>query len=301
MLPYINSNDGITVLVNSVPVHVSSDHNLYQQILTAVLNGENDEVVTELVETTRKKVEENCKMIAGLEYDTGIVMHNGVELHGYAVDKLVSMIENGHDATPLAKFLTKLQLNQSKQTIDDLYSFLEHGKIPLNADGNFLVYKAVRDDYMDIHSGKFDNHPGNTLEMPRNKVDDRREHTCSHGFHVCSYDYLPHFAQGSRVVICEVNPADVVSIPSDYNNTKMRVCKYKVIGEIEYKQSDNCNVLANMEVWDESYEVWDNDELLGTFDTIDEADEFAEDEIKARYDNELKIRTSSGILIRTWG
>ena len=44
------------------------------------------------------------------------------------------------------------------------------------------------------------------------------------------------------MVICEINPADVVSIPADYNNTKMRVCKYTVIGEVEdYKESEILN------------------------------------------------------------
>ena len=72
--------------------------------------------------------------------------------------------------------------------------------------------------------------------MPRNEVEDNPEKTCSAGLHVCSYDYLDNYSSSEcdldRVVICEVDPQDVVSIPSDYNNAKMRVCKYKVIDEI---------------------------------------------------------------------
>ena len=33
-------------------------------------------------------------------------------------------------------------------------------------------------------------------------------------------------------MIVKISPADVVSIPSDYNNAKGRACKYEVIGEI---------------------------------------------------------------------
>ena len=36
-----------------------------------------------------------------------------------------------------------------------------------------------------------------------------------------------------KVVLCEVDPSNVVSVPIDYNNTKMRVCEYKVIKEVE--------------------------------------------------------------------
>jgi hypothetical protein len=32
-------------------------------------------------------------------------------------------------------------------------------------------------------------------------------------------------------MILKINPADVVSIPSDYNNTKGRTCRYEVVGE----------------------------------------------------------------------
>ncbi len=34
-------------------------------------------------------------------------------------------------------------------------------------------------------------------------------------------------------MILKVNPKDVVSIPSDYDNAKGRTCRYEVIGELE--------------------------------------------------------------------
>jgi hypothetical protein len=37
----------------------------------------------------------------------------------------------------------------------------------------------------------------------------------------------------------EVNPADVVSIPADYNQAKMRVCKYQVIGLVDKEHSSD--------------------------------------------------------------
>jgi hypothetical protein len=98
-----------------------------------------------------------------------------------------------------------------------------------------LAYKKVREDYKDIHSGTMDNSVGQIVEMERNQVDDDKDRTCSTGLHFCSKDYLPYFGTGpgSRVVILKINPADVVSIPSDYNDSKGRACKYEVIGEME--------------------------------------------------------------------
>ena len=40
----------------------------------------------------------------------------------------------------------------------------------------------------------------------------------------------------------EVNPSDVVSIPVDYNNSKMRVCKYKVLGVVDKEHSSDVSL-----------------------------------------------------------
>jgi hypothetical protein len=37
----------------------------------------------------------------------------------------------------------------------------------------------------------------------------------------------------------EVNPGDVVAIPSDYNHSKIRVCRYKVLGVVKTEYSDS--------------------------------------------------------------
>jgi hypothetical protein len=130
--------------------------------------------------------------------------------------------------------MENLMTNPSKRAVDELYGFLEKNSLPITPDGHFLAYKKVRNDYLDIHSGTMDNSVGKIVEMERNEVDDNKDRTCSSGLHFCSQDYLPHFGNGSdnRVVILKINPRDVVSIPSDYNNAKGRACRYEVVGEI---------------------------------------------------------------------
>jgi hypothetical protein len=127
--------------------------------------------------------------------------------------------------------------NPSKRSVDELYGFLEKNNLPITPDGHFLAYKKVRNDYKDVYSGTMDNSPGQVVTMPRNKVDDDKDRTCSVGLHFCSEGYLNHFG-GERVVIVKVNPRDVVSIPSDYNNTKGRACQYEVIGEVGVDPDD---------------------------------------------------------------
>jgi hypothetical protein len=82
-----------------------------------------------------------------------------------------------------------------------------------------------------------DNSIGMIVEMERNEVDDNRDNTCSSGLHFCSESYLKSFG-GARTVIVKINPRDVVSIPSDYNDAKGRACRYEVIGEVNVNPDD---------------------------------------------------------------
>lgn len=137
---------------------------------------------------------------------------------------------------PVLNFVENLLKNPARSSVNELYNFLEVCSLPITSDGCFLAYKKVRYNYHDIHSGEFNNSVGEVLKMQRWEVDDNREKTCSTGFHCCSYEYLSHFGSTSkdshRIVIVKVNPKDVVSVPADYANQKMRVSEYTVVDEI---------------------------------------------------------------------
>lgn len=209
----------------------STDPN-FTRMKDAVRDGEWDKAreLSEPVEAVRKAVE-------GVEggsvhIDNGVVICNGKELHNTLTDRMLAMLADGFDVTPLMLFLDNLILNPSFRAVQELYDFLEASQLPITEDGCFLAYKRIRSDYTDVHSGTFDNSIGTVVEMPRNEVDEDKDRTCSAGLHFCSRAYLPHFS-GDRVVVLKINPADVVAIPSDYNNAKGRACRYEVIQELE--------------------------------------------------------------------
>lgn len=121
-------------------------------------------------------------------------------------------------------------------TLDDLRKYADTKLIDA-ARGNFIAYKRVRESFRDIHSNTMDNSVGALVEVPRNQVDEDSSRTCSHGLHVANWTYAhTQFASSNPetdvMLEVEVNPADVVAIPADYNNAKMRVCKYKVLGVV---------------------------------------------------------------------
>jgi len=157
-----------------------------------------------------------------------------VELHNAITNKVIEMYSQGFDAQPLINFIGNLYSNPSKTAIDELYLFVEAAGLPITEDGCFVAYKIVRKDYKDEYTGKMDNSVGEVVSMPRHLVDTDRSRTCSIGLHFCSKEYLPHYGNnGSRCMLVKVNPADVVSIPADYNNAKGRTWQYEVIGEVE--------------------------------------------------------------------
>jgi hypothetical protein len=169
--------------------------------------------------------------------EDGVVSLDGNEMHGVLADRMIDMVRDGFDIEPLAKFMVNLNENPSNRAVNELYGFLEVSQLAITPDGNFVAYKMIRDDYKDTYSGKMDNSPGSVVEMPRNAVNEDKEQTCSHGLHFCGRGYLGQYP-GSRTVILEINPRDVVSIPVDYNNHKGRCCKYTVIGELNNGRGD---------------------------------------------------------------
>jgi hypothetical protein len=144
---------------------------------------------------------------------------------------MIEMLQEDFPVAPLVNFMENLMQNPSMNSVNELYGFLEKNNLPITSDGHFLAYKKVRENYLDCHSGTMDNSVGKIVEMERNQVDDVADRTCSTGLHFCSEDYLNHFG-GERIMIVKVNPRDVVSIPSDYNRSKGRACRYEVVGEL---------------------------------------------------------------------
>lgn len=169
-----------------------------------------------------------------IEVKDGSVFVDGDAIQSVVADRIINFLADGVDCLPIFKFITRLQLNPSKRAVDELYTFLEHKHLPLTETGTFLAYKAVRNDYTDKHSGKFFNGVGEVLEMPRNKVDDDKNVGCSYGFHAGTLRYASEFACGNdKLVLVEIDPADVVSIPTDCEFQKLRTCRYKVVAEYE--------------------------------------------------------------------
>lgn len=196
----------------------------------------------------------------GIEVKDGNLYVFGDPVHSTVATRVLSFLEAGLDCVHLFKFILKLNLNPSKRAVDELYTFLEHRALPITDNGNFLAYKAVRMDYTDKHTGKFLNTVDSVLEMPRNKVDDNKEVGCSYGFHAGTIEYARDFWGGNgHIMLVEINPVDVVSIPTDCQFQKLRTCKYKVVGEYEIDLTDPLYASRYETDQDDEVDIWNSD------------------------------------------
>ncbi|UNA02369.1 RIIB early lysis inhibitor [Serratia phage SP1] len=168
-----------------------------------------------------------------VEIVDGTLKYEGLAIHSSLTTRIIDRMNEGKNFEFFIPFLENLMLNPSEKAVQRTFDFLEANDIQITASGHFAAWKKVRSDYKDIYTGTFDNSVGKEPSMPRNMVDEDDERTCSRGLHVCSRSYLGSYGScsGNRIMQVLVNPKDVVSVPTDYSNAKMRVCTYKVIAD----------------------------------------------------------------------
>lgn len=231
--PFLIQGNNITVVIGTKTHTISKTHITYEKVKEAIKAGQWD-VVQNIIEP--KKVVLNYGQ-GNVSIQGETLFWKGQEFHSTMATRMVQMLQEGFSIEPLVLFMENLMQNPSYRSVNELYGFLEANNLPITPDGHFLAYKKVRENYTDVHSGKFDNSVGMVCEMERNLVDDNKDNTCSAGLHFCSQEYLKHFG-GERLVIVKINPRDVVSIPTDYNNSKGRTCRYEVVGEVGLDATD---------------------------------------------------------------
>lgn len=148
--------------------------------------------------------------------------------------------EHNEDFWPFVLFMEKIAGNPNEHSRQHLFRWLGKHRFAIAPDGDFYAYKGVNgpaDDLRSITSGrarvngvrkegKIPNHPGTVIEMPRSQVTFDPRNGCSTGLHAGSWDYARSF--GPTTLRVKINPRDVVSVPTDSADAKLRVCRYRV-------------------------------------------------------------------------
>jgi len=210
------------------PVIINRTDSAFDRILTAIrlrnyalIPGMVDKP-TQIKEHTQGKFTVN----------DGVVVIDGEELPIELSDKLLEFVDAKLETRALENYWNNLKRNPSENSKKDLFRFMRANKMPITDSGCFVGYKKVDADYYDFYTHKILNAPGKVIKFERKNVNEDREQLCSYGLHVAAYDYATnHYHKGSGVLLeVEVNPKDVVAVPPDYHDQKMRVCRYRVLG-----------------------------------------------------------------------
>jgi hypothetical protein len=276
-LPYTLTGSTISVVIDGSLKSVERTPKS-EQILRDALETGNLDTLRNLLDPVSAVTE--ALDGTGVQIVRGTILYNGKRINGHLEDRLFGVVNAGLDVTPWKRFVERVYANPSIRAKGEFALFMEQADLPITEDGCFLAYKKVRENYTDVHSGTFNNSVGQVISMPRQEVDDDRDRTCSRGLHFCSKSYLPHFGHGPgyRVMILKIDPADVVSIPSDYSNAKGRTWRYEVVGEVDRDEVDR----QEWDLIDTTYQ--------GAFDFesawADEDDDWWEDEDDEFYDDE---------------
>lgn len=257
MIPYILTDKSLTCVINGKSLTMEQDNPSFKVAVKTILQEEWDNLA-DLFDTA-KAVENFAE--GNVKVEDGEVYFKDEIVHGHVVGRILDLMSDEKPYKSVIRFLDKLMGNPSRRAVNELYAFLEHKSMPLTPEGNFLAYKGVREDFTDWYSGKFTNKVGDVNEMPRRGVCDDYNIGCSSGFHAGSLEYAKGYGNGGNLMVVEIDPSDVVSVPHDCDQQKLRTCKYKVVALFEKKLEESV--------------VYPNDD--GTIHYEDDEDDYDED------------------------
>lgn len=253
MFSYHIFKNGIFLSYDDEVFDIDKDSDLYNKVLNLIRKKE-FEKIRDIVD-----VKTNISNLSNSKFEVvdGAVYSYGIKVNDYISNKIIEFIDNDLPFDYLLNFWNNLINNPSKSSVDELYLFLEHNKYPLTSDGHFIAYKKVTENFKDIATETFDNSIGSIVEMDRIDVCSDRNITCSYGLHAASYEYAKNFygTDSGILVQVKINPVDVVSVPHDYNNAKLRCCKYEVVSAFNYELESK--IYETVKIGNYSYHIDD--------------------------------------------
>ena len=220
MAAYLISDEGnISIVLNGRQYFVSStdkDHSLVMDALKA--DKTEDEIV--LIIDKEARVQDYL-LDSEVKIKDGCVIYQEEEVHNALTEKIISFMRLGLPVQPLINFLKNMMKNPSFSSRKELFDFLAHKSLPITEDGN---------------------------------------NGCSAGLHAGTLEYVQSYGRfcedetsTDQCIIVKINPADVVSVPTDCNCQKLRTTSYEVLalysGEMEYNLATD-----EGEEWDEDYD-----------------------------------------------
>ena len=245
---------GTVTFENGDSFPFSSDHPKYDDILAALVAGADQKTVFALV-SPFDSIFLNFTQITDRVSRKGMnLFFDGDPLNNGIASEIIKTMDaegfqNGTTWPSYVAFLERLMTNPSEESRGHLYQYVKSHGLVITDTGMLVLYKGVHttdvaDVYESSNSGyglvedgsgtiteyknaRLPNAVGYVVTIPRGMVDTNRGVYCSTGLHAGTYDYASSFAPVLLTVL--VDPRDVVSVPSDHSNAKVRLSRYEVL------------------------------------------------------------------------
>ncbi len=268
----------LTVLLGDGVHAITDEHPGFEKILDAVRGNESDSTILNLLDPATYIHAKASKVSERFTLAGGTLLFDGDPVEGPLADFIVqiaSVSDNKDSYIAYVHFAEKLAQNPSQESRDHLFAFITTHGLTITPEGDVVLYKGVKADGGSIHqgpgivdgvhmNGSLPNEVGSVLEFPRSQVNADRNVACATDLHAGTFEYASGFARG-RLLTVLVNPRDVVSVPSDSANAKVRVSRYTVLEVNEAESAYNVPVLG---AEDDDFD-----------DYSDDVDEFFEDDV----------------------
>ena len=266
----------LSIIADNTRHVMRSENPMFGQAVEAYRNEDWDTVLRYM--NPEKTVKQYLFEYENIKVENGAVLFGGSAVHSLCVDRILQFADSNFNPMPLVRFLSKLQKNPSRRSVEELYRFLERNNLTVTSNGNFLAYKALTSGFYSITAGnaqllkgkddgngRIFNGVGEEIEVYRNYVDDDANRGCSVGLHAGTLEYAQSFGgNGATLVIVEIDPADVVSVPHDCECQKLRTSRYKVV--------DICTQRLDLPMYESRFDSAGDDDDWDSWDDEDEDD-----------------------------
>ncbi len=267
----------VTAFVDGRTLVATKEHTTFDDIIKNLRLGADEAQVLELFDAGVAINARFNKVSERVSIRNGFVFFDNMKQNSVLSSAILTFFASGQeDFMALVNFMEKIEMNPNPHSREHLFRWLKVGRFGITPEGDIIAYKAVNratgmnamdaSQFESIHNGpaivdgypvngKVPNKPGTIIEMARDDVTFDPSITCSQGLHVADWSYAKEQMSGTYMLRVLVNPRDVVSVPNDHYDKKMRVCRYKVLDSVTTEDKTMLNVDRRLQLLTSHFET----------------------------------------------
>lgn len=238
-LASVSGRQALTVFANGQVYVADSSRSDFESLVTLARAGD-DSLIDRI--NPAQAIAKRFILSDRVTVENGVVKFDGDPVDDSISDAIVRYLDqDDEDWAPLVLFLDKLYSNPDEYSRTQAYRWLSAHKFTIASDGDILGYKGVTTNNMSVNAGyaevdgepmngQIPNFPGSVISMPRSMVVNDPADGCNVGLHIGTWNYANSF--GNKVLLVKFSPRDIVSVPTDCSDQKLRACRYMVYDEV---------------------------------------------------------------------